>query len=50
MNEIYDTFIQSFEIELQTKRDNRISINKSYSCGFAIKYKKCCKFYTLKFI
>ena len=50
MNEIYDIFIQLFEIKSQTKRDNRISINKSYSCGSAIKYKKCYKFYILKFI
>ena len=34
----------------QTKRDNRISINKSCSCGSAIKYKKCYKSYTLKLI
>ena len=32
------------------KRDNRISINKSCLCGFTIKYKRCYKFYTLKFI
>ena len=32
------------------KRDNRISINKSYLCGFAIKYKRCYRFYTLKLI
>ena len=50
MNEICDTFIQSFEISSQMKRDNRISINKSYLCGFAIKYKRCCEFYTSKFI
>ena len=50
INEIYDTFIQSLEISLQMKRNNRISINKSYSCDFAIKYKRCCESYTLKFI
>ena len=50
INEIYDTFIQSFEVLLQIKRDNRISINKSCLCDFAIKYKKCYKSYTLKFI
>ena len=50
MNEIYDTFIQSFDIRSQTKRDNRISLNKSCSCDFAIKYKKCYESYTLKFI
>ena len=32
------------------KRDNRISINKSYLYDSAIKYKKCYKSYTLKFI
>ena len=50
MNEIYDTFIQSLEISSQIKRNNHISINKLCLCDFAIKYKKCCKFYTLKFI
>ena len=50
INEIYDTFIQSFEVSLQMKRDNRISINKSCLCGSAIKYKRCCKFYTSKSI
>ena len=51
MNEIYDTFIQSpLEILLQTKRNNHISINKSCLCGFTIKYKKCYKSYTSKFI
>ena len=50
INEIYDTLIQFFEVSLQMKRDNRISINKSYLCDFAIKYKRCCKSYTLKFI
>ena len=51
MNEIYDTFIQfSPEILSQTKRDNRISINKSYLCDFTIKYKRCCESYTLKLI
>ena len=50
MNEIYDTFIQSsLEILSQTKRDNRISINKSCLCGFTIKYKRCYKSYTSKF-
>ena len=50
INEIYDTPIQSLEVSSQMKRDNRISINKSYLCDFAIKYKRCCEFYTLKFI
>ena len=50
MNEIYDTPIQSFEVLSHMKRNNRISINKSYLCDSAIKYKKCYKFYTLKLI
>ena len=50
MNEIYDTFIQFFEVSLRIKRDNRISINKSCLCDSAIKYKKCYKSYILKFI
>ena len=50
INKIYNTFIQSLEISLQIKRNNRILINKSYSCDSAIKYKKCYKSYTLKFI
>ena len=50
MNEIYDTFIQPFEVLSQMKRDNRISINKSYLCDSAIKYKKCYKSYILKLI
>ena len=50
MNEIYDIFIQSFEVLSQMKRNNRISINKSCLCDFAIKYKKCYKSYTSKFI
>ena len=48
MNEIYDIFIESFEIRSQTKRDNRISINKSCLCDSAIKYKKCYKSYIFK--
>ena len=50
INEIYDTLIQFFEVSLQMKRDNRISINKSYLCDFAIKYKRCYKFYISKLI
>ena len=50
MNEIYDTFIQFFEVSLRIKRDNRISINKSCLCDSAIKYKKCCKSYISKLI
>ena len=49
MNKIYDTFIQFSEIKSQTKRDNRISINKSCLCDSAIKYKRCYKSYTSKF-
>ena len=45
MNEIYDTFIESFEILLSIKRDNYISINDLYLYNFEIKYKKCCKSY-----
>ena len=50
MNKICDTLIQSLEIPSQMKRDNRISINKSYLCGSAIKYKRCCESYILKLI
>ena len=46
MNEIYDTFIESFEISI--KRDNRISVNKLYSYDSAVKYKKCYKSYIAK--
>ena len=49
INKIYNTLIQFFEILSQMKRDNRILINKSNLCDFAIKYKKCYKSYTLKF-
>ena len=48
MNEIYDTFIKSFEILSSMKRDNRISINDSYLYNFRIKYKKCYEFYIFK--
>ena len=48
INEIYDTFIKLFEILPSMKRDNRISINDSYSCNFRIKYKKCYKSYIFK--
>ena len=41
MNKIYDTLIEFFEVLLSMKRDNRIFINKSCSCDFAIKYKRC---------
>ena len=50
INEICDTPIQSFEVSLQMKRNNRISINKPCSCDSAIKYKKCYKSYISKFI
>ena len=48
MNEIYDTFIKSFEISTLIKRDNRISINDLCLCNFEIKYKKCYKSYIFK--
>ena len=50
MNKICDTPIQSSEVSLQMKRDNRISINKSCSYDSVIKYKRCCEFYISKFI
>ena len=48
MNEIYNTLIESFEVLLSIKRNNRISINDLYLCDFEIKYKRCYKSYTLK--
>ena len=48
MNKIYDIFIKSFEILSSMKRDNRISINDSYSYNFKIKYKKCYESYISK--
>ena len=48
MNEIYDIFIESFEILSSVKRDNRISINDLYLCNFRIKYKKCYESYIFK--
>ena len=48
INEIYDTFIEPFEILLSIKRDNRISINDLYLCNFEIKYKKYYKSYIFK--
>ena len=48
INEIYDTFIESFETLSPMKRDNRISINNSCLYNFRIKYKKCCEFYISK--
>ena len=48
MNEIYDTFIKSFEILSSIKRNNRILVNDLYLCNFGIKYKKCYKFYIFK--
>ena len=50
MNKICDTPIQSLDVSLQMKRDNRISINKPCLCGSAIKYKRCCESYISKFI
>ena len=48
MNEIYDTFIESFEVLLLIKRDNRISINDIYLYNFEIKYKKYYESYIFK--
>ena len=48
MNEIYDTFIESFKTLSSVKRDNRISVNDSCLCNFRTKYKKCCEFYIFK--
>ena len=48
MNEIYNTFIEFFEILSLMKRDNRILINDSCLCNFKIKYKKCCESYIFK--
>ena len=48
INEIYDTFIEFFEVLSSIKRDNRISINDLCSYNFEIKYKKCYKFYISK--
>ena len=48
INEIYDTFIESFETLSLMKRDNRISVNDSYLCNFKIKYKKCYESYIFK--
>ena len=48
MNEIYDTLIESFEVLLSIKRDNRILINDLCLCNFEIKYKKCCESYIFK--
>ena len=48
INEIYDTFIKSFETLSLMKRDNRISIKNLYLCNFRIKYKKCYKSYISK--
>ena len=48
MNEIYDIFIESFEILSLMKRDNRISVNDLCLYNFKIKYKKCYKSYISK--
>ena len=48
INEIYDIFIEPFEILSSVKRDNRKSINDSCSCNFRIKYKKCYESYIFK--
>ena len=48
INKIYDTLIESFEVLLSIKRDNRISINDFCLYNFDIKYKKCCESYIFK--
>ena len=48
INEIYDIFINSFEVLSPIKRNNRISVNDSCLCNFEIKYKKCYKSYIFK--
>ena len=48
INKIYNIFNKPFKIISQLQRDNRISINKSYLCGFETKYKKCYKLYISK--
>ena len=48
MNKIYDISDEPLEIISQLQRNNRISINKSYSCDFETKYKKCYKLYISK--
>ena len=49
MNEIYNTLCESPSAKT-VQRNNRISFNKSYSCDFESKYKKCYESYTLKVI
>ena len=48
INEIYDTFINSFKVSQRMKRDNRISVNELCLCDFRIKYNKCCEPYISK--
>ena len=47
MNEIYDTLYEPPSTKT-VQKDNRISFNKSYSCDFESKYKKCYGSYTPK--
>ena len=49
MNEIYDTLYESSSSRMLQK-NNRISLNKSCSCDFEIKYKRCYKSYISKII
>ena len=47
MNKIYDTLYEPSSSKI-LQRDNRIPLNKPYSCDFEIKYKRCCGFYIRK--
>ena len=49
MNKIYNISYEFSSLRILQK-NNRISLNKSYSCDFEIKYKKCYKSYILKII
>ena len=49
MNKIYDTPYEPPSTRT-IQRNNRISLNKSYSCGFESKYKKCYESYTSKIV
>ena len=49
MNKIYNISYEFLSLRMLQK-DNRIFFNKSYLCGFEIKYKKCYESYILKII
>ena len=49
INKIYNISYK-FSSTRTVQRNNRISFNKSYSCDFESKYKKCYKSYTLKVV